>query len=117
MNIIWNCRLQEILKFWAMENPRDFLRQFMGKPAFTFEQWQFGEQRIKPTDLWGYFNEPAKKIKIRPENLTTKFPNGRINTNGWSRKSFNPEYAHMKISDVRAITPPGFAQAFYEANQ
>ncbi len=117
MSIVWACRLRGTLMFWAMESPRGFLRQFIGKPAFSFEQWEFGERRIKPTDLWGYFNAPAKPVKVRPENLTTKFPNGRINTNGWSRKSHNPEYVHLTLADIRAITPPGFAKAFFKANQ
>jgi hypothetical protein len=37
--------------------------------------------------------------------MTIKFPNGRINAIGWS-----------KSSEKRAITPPGFARAFFEAN-
>lgn len=116
MEIIWRCRLSGGLKFWCMENPRGFLRQFMGKPPYTFEQWEFGEPRIKPTDLWGYFNEPAKAVKERPADLTTKFPNGRINTVGWSRKTHLPEHEGLSIADIRAITPPGFAKAFYRAN-
>jgi hypothetical protein len=106
MRIIWDCRIRGNIKFWCLENPRCFTRQFLGLPAMTFEQWQFGDFGIKPTDLWGYFNKPKKLITIRPMGLTKRFPNNRINVIGWS-----------KSSDKRAITPPGFAKAFFEANR
>jgi len=103
--IIWLARKNLGLKFWAMENPRGFLRQFIGRPAFTFEQWEFGESGIKPTDLWGFFNEPKKSVKIRPGGMSKKYPNGRWNAKGWS-----------KSAEKRAITPAGFAKAFMEVN-
>jgi hypothetical protein len=106
MDIIWSIREKHKLKFWALENPRCFLRQFLGIPAFTFEQWEFGDFGIKPTDLWGYFKQPKKKIKTRPEKMSIKYPNGRHNAVGWS-----------KSAEKRAITPPGFAKAFFEANK
>jgi len=106
MDIIWTAREQHRLKFWALENPRCFLRQFLGVPSFTFEQWQYGDNGIKPTDLWGYFKHPKKTVKQRPSGLSKKYPNGRNNAVGWS-----------KSSDKRAMTPPGFAKAFFEANK
>lgn len=62
MNIIWECRShpESNLKFWALENPVGFLRQFLGKPVFTFDPCDFGEPWTKKTDLWGYFNIPTK---------------------------------------------------------
>ena len=105
LRIIWTARKYNDLKWWALENPRCFLRQFIGKPAFTFEQWQFGDNGIKPTDLWGYFKEPHHSKLERPGGMTTKYPNGRHNAKGWS-----------KSAEKRAITPPGFAKAFFEAN-
>ena len=106
LRIIWLARKRLGLKFWAMENPRGFLRQFLGRPAFAFEQWEFGDDGIKPTDLWGFFNDPKKIIKTRPEGMSNKYPNGRWNAKGWS-----------KSAEKRAITPAGFAKAFYKANQ
>jgi site-specific DNA-cytosine methylase len=46
-------------KFWAMENPRGYLRKYMGKPALTFQPWQFGDGWTKATDLWGRFAPPV----------------------------------------------------------
>ena len=106
LDIIWYCRVKAMIKWWAMENPRGFLRQFMGKPAFQFEQWEFGHKGVKPTDIWGYFNEPKKKVKMKPEGLSKYYPGGSRNGLGWSKNSVE-----------RAITPAGFAKAFYEANK
>lgn len=105
LEIIWQVRCNYKLRFWAMENPRGFLRQFMGSPAYCFQHWEFGDHGIKPTDLWGYFKRPQMTVAFRPSEMTDKFPNGRINAKGWS-----------KSSAKRAITPPGFAKAFFEAN-
>lgn len=119
LKIIFHCRFTGNLKFWAMENPVGLLRQFIGKPAFSFQQWQFGDMQIKPTDLWGYFRDPKPTIKERPAALTIQFPNGRSNSRGWSKPECPEEYKHLNLNRAakRAITPPGFAKAFYLANQ
>lgn len=116
--IIWNCRIMGNLKFWAMENPVGFLRQFIGIPSYQFEHWEFGDQQIKRTDLWGYFKPPRKTVANRPENLTIKFAS-RINGRGWSKPACPTEYRHLRLdrAAVRAITPPGFAKAFFKANK
>ena len=106
LELIWQARKRGKLRFWALENPRGFLRQFLGKPPFCFEHWEFGDKGIKPTDLWGYFNPPIRKIKSRPQNLSRIYPNGRHNAIGWS-----------KSADKRALTPAGFALAFFAKNR
>lgn len=105
LNIIWGCRYRKKLHFWCLENPRGFLRQFLGKPAMTFQPCQFGDEAGKFTDLWGYFNLP--KIK----DVNAKPIKGKYNTESlWYNKvGVDPK--------VRAITPPNFARAFYEANK
>jgi hypothetical protein len=118
MNIIWHCRTHGNLKFWAMENPRGFLRQFMGKPAYTFEQWQFGANTVKVTDIWGYFNEPKPTVKVRPEQITTCIGHS-TNSRHWAEPIVPDEYKALKLDRAakRAITPAGFAQAFFRANK
>lgn len=106
LNIIWGCQFENRLKFWALENPRCILRRFLGRPTFRFEQWQYADWGIKPTDLWGYFNNPPKLVKFRPKGITKKYPNGSVCFVGWSQSA-----------EIRATTPAGFAKAFYEANQ
>lgn len=105
LEIIWESRLSGGLRFWALENPRAFLRQFLGKPAYTFEHWEFGDDGIKPTDLWGYFEMPKRTVRVRPAGLSQRFPNGRWNAKGWS-----------KSAEKRGITPQNFANAFFRVN-
>lgn len=64
LRIIWQCHPS----FWCLENPRGFLRQFLGKPPLTIWYWQFGDTLGKPTDLWGYYN-PPKTIYTEPPGL------------------------------------------------
>jgi hypothetical protein len=119
LKIIWQCRLGGTLQFWALENPVGYLRQFLGRPHFTFEQWQFGESKIKRTDIWGYFNEPRPPVKNRPSDLIYISPKGRHNSRDWSKVNCPPEYRHLKLdrAALRAITPPKFAEAFFKANK
>jgi len=39
--------------YWFLENPRGYLRQFIGQPTATVTYCQYGEDYMKPTDLWG----------------------------------------------------------------
>lgn len=106
LEIIWECRYsnESNLKFWCIENPTGYLRQFLGKPAMTFTRCQFGDEGGKPTDLWGYFNEPKLLYpNAKPER-------GRDNTES---KWYNSVRQHSK----RSITPPGFANAFFRSNK
>ncbi|RGU89822.1 DNA cytosine methyltransferase [Clostridium sp. AF15-17LB] len=119
LKIIWQCRIHTKLAFWALENPVGFMRQFMGRPHFTYEHWQFGDMQIKPTDIWGYFKEPAATVKIKPQGMTKRYANGRTNCNTWCNANCPDEYKGMGLNRaaIRAITPPGFANAFYKANK
>jgi hypothetical protein len=129
MQIIWEVQIHTKLDFWALENPRGLLRRFLGKPAYTFEQWQFGGELSKPTDIWGYFNPPAPTVKEKPE-IAKYLCNGRANTRKFTPVSYAnpkvpPEYSgyisqftnHARRAAIRAITPTGFADAFYRANK
>lgn len=119
LEIIWQCRIHTKLTFWALENPVGFMRQFLGRPHFTFEHWQFGEAQIKPTDIWGYFQEPVPTVKIKPQGLTKRYANGRTNVKNWCNANCPEEYKGMGLNRaaIRAITPRGFAEAFYKANK
>lgn len=104
MQIIWHVRsANKGLKFWALENPTGYLRQFLGRPSFSFKQWQFGDGREKPTDLWGYFNQPTPTVRTRPESFTE-----------WGKERVQDG---LDRAAVRAMTPQGFARAFMEANK
>ena len=95
------------LKFWCLENPNSLLKRFLGKPAFEFNPYDFGDDYKKKTHLWGWFNDP---IKNPIECTKPKFD--RLKT-----KEIHPEYyGELTRQERRAITPTGFAKAFYEAN-
>ena len=85
-------------KWWALENPRNKLRRYLGTPAMTFKQWYFGDGQEKPTCLWGDFNSP----KYRPGKRT---------------KPSTYKTSRQNADTKDAITPAGFAKAFFEANQ
>lgn len=114
LRIIWACRASGSLKWWVLENPVGFLRQFLGAPAVTFMAWQYGGEHIKPTDLWGYFQTPKKTVKgsAKPVRPKGRMPGG---TRDWS---FAKNGANgLTRQEIRSMTPPGFAKAFFEANQ
>lgn len=115
MRIIWACRSAGSLEWWAMENPTGMLRQFLGIPAYRFMQWQYGGLADKPTDIWGYFKIPTPTHKIRPATAINMNLNPR-----WTHPEIPAELKPLGIraarAAVRAITPPGFARAFFLAN-
>jgi len=97
--------------FFALENPVGFLRQFLGPPQLTFKPCDHGDPYTKSTDLWGWFVHPKKN----PVEVIK--PKGRVNggTRDWSfAKCGNGKYTRQEL---RSMTPPGFAKAFYEANR
>jgi len=130
LNIIWACQYKlksdqqkySPLKFWALENPYyGMLRWFLGKPAFVFNPFEFGHNYQKKTSIWGHFNEPIKNpVKMTDEQKE------KVKTNSQPM----PKFDYMKSSTIapewfgkldrkarRAITPRGFATAFYNANR
>ena len=116
LRIIWECQYKvksntvkiTTLKFWVLENPNGFLKYFIGKPIFEFNPYDFGDNYKKRTSLWGYFNIPKKKpIKCtmpKFDKLSTKEIHGEY-------------YGKHDRQTRRAITPDGFAKAFFEANR
>jgi site-specific DNA-cytosine methylase len=123
LKIIWECSIDNRLKFWAMENPTDMLRHFLGRPRFSYRQWEFGDWGIKPTDIWGFFNEPRKTVSERPGGLQYRYKTtGKVNTMAWAsraqlRRRTGCTDTRLSRADLRAITPPGFSRAFFRANR
>jgi hypothetical protein len=84
--------------WWALENPEGRLRSYLGPPAYSFHPCDYGDPWTKKTLLWGEFKMPVQK-PVAPAVV-----NWAETVNGKDR------------SRRRAVTPPGFAQAFFEAN-
>lgn len=130
MEIIW--KIQENgapLAFWALENPMGYLYNFLGKPAFYFQHWQFGEEGMtatKRTAIWGYFNEPKKTHTERTIGyITPQRPGSKWNSHSKiHRPQLFPDLTRSKenkawykaSAEERAITCKGFAAAFFKSN-
>lgn len=114
-------------EWWALENPRGYLREYLGGPQLTFQPWEYGDPWTKCTDIWGEFNLPPKMYK-RWEDVPNKLPLYTRPGRGKPNFAYLHKSAHKDIPQLafaspendaafRAITPPGFAQAFYAANR
>lgn len=105
LRIIWRTNPQ----WWALENPKGLLRWWLGKPKLTFDPCDYGDKYLKKTDLWGCFCLP-KQNPIEPDK--------RIKFSLLKSREIHPEYyGKLTRTERRAITPPCFAQAFFESNR
>lgn len=86
--------------FWALENPVGRLKDYFGKPSMYFNPCDFGDPYTKKTALWGKFNT-LKKNPVEP-------------TEGSKLHLLPPS---PERAALRSITPAGFAEAFFKANQ
>lgn len=116
LDIIHECQFTgKRLQFWALENPKARLRWFLGIPHLTMNPYEYGDRVRKPTDIWGNFNLPKKAPVVLTDSEKTKF--------GAHVQKLPPLPDGYKFGDSnnraarRAITPPNWAQAFYEANK
>ena len=113
-------------KFWVMENPVGRLRRMLrgeyklGEPqisvpdslksvvsdiTLSFDPCDYGDPYTKKTLLWGTFNNQLIKNPVEPI---------RVNEQGSWIQSLGGKSERTK--ELRSITPPGFARAFFEAN-
>jgi len=98
--------------FWALENPVGFLCRWLGPAQYIFHPWYFGDPYTKKTALWGKFNIPLRKYNDRTE-IMTEDEIIKCKENRKPQDCGNAEEKAFK----RAITPQGFANAFFKANQ
>lgn len=116
--------------FWLIENPATGkLKDFLGKPDFIYQPWEFGSPWTKKTALWGKFNIPTKlfnkwedlekidNLYIRGNrkkpSLVYLHKNDKYKIKEW-------EWAKDLIQDdmsLRSMCSDGFAKAFYLANK
>lgn len=105
LEIIWYVQKHQKLAFWVLENPVGLLRRFLGNPPYSFYQWQFGNDRNKHTDLWGRFREPKPTVLVKPDHVVK------------SAHNKNADWYSNTTAKRRAITPEGFAKAFFKMNK
>lgn len=132
-------------EWWALENPVGRLRRYIGPPAWTFQPWEYGDPWLKKTCVWGTARQPDKApVAVAPlasagfKKRGGKYKNRQtaINAASNSRHNNPGEFMRMLVKEgyvpsdwihhlgpsphratLRSITPPGFARAFFEANQ
>lgn len=98
LRIIFACQPQ----FWALENPVGWLKDYIGSPVMYFDPCDYGDPYTKKTCLWGTFNEPTK-------SFVDPVQGSKMHLNYGGRSG--------RTKTIRSVTPPGFAKAFFEANQ
>lgn len=118
LQIIWKCQTNDTrLQFWALENPKARLRWFLGKPPFTFNPYEFGDPHRKPTDIWGNFNTELKRTPISLNPSQRKQSHLNLQELPKLPQNYKLPPDMNKRQAARSITPTGFAQAFFKANQ
>lgn len=123
LRIIWKTQP----KFWALENPVGRLSKYIGKPIMYFNPCDYGDPWTKKTCLWGIFNIPTKnKVEANSGFLPHKILSNPVSKNqfdklidcGYLPENYEAIYGNLKDRQtIRAITPAGFAKAFFEANR
>jgi hypothetical protein len=113
--------------FWALENPTGDLRKHLGKPQFSFQPYEFGDGWTKRTDIWGNFDVPEKTHTWETSPKLSLYTRPGRNKPGIAflhkreileipQLAWTSNYCQTD-ADARAITPPGFATAFFNANR
>lgn len=93
--------------WWAMENPVGRLPRLipeLGRPWY-FQPFWFGDAYSKKTGLWGSFNRDLPRRCVKPIRYTKQ--------GSWTQKYGG---SSERTKEARSMTPPGFANAFFQAN-
>jgi len=108
-------------QWWALENPVGTLRRYIGKWKYIFQPYQYGDPWTKRTCIWGEHIKPKEKPVLPVGLWTGGTSSGKLGIVD------HPEYLphdwvhrlppSKNRSVLRSITPPGFAEAFFEANR
>jgi hypothetical protein len=85
--------------WWALENPTGRLRHYYGPPSLSFDPCDYGDPYTKRTHLWGRFTHPVR-TPVTPSL-------------GSATHIIPPSSDRWRL---RSVTPPGFANAFFQAN-
>lgn len=114
--------------FWVIENPATgVLKDYLGKPKFVYQPWEFGSPWAKKTALWGKFNIPEKKYRkwedvLKIPELYTRPGRGKpsLAFNHKSHIQFIREFDCFKVdsdAEFRSLCSQQFAKAFFEVNR
>jgi len=84
-------------KYWFLENPMGMLRTVIGNPPVQIFYAQYGEDRLKPTDVWGRHPKGFKEMQIADKSLLDYTPCPRGTKIGGTQG--------LKNAEVRAKIP------------
>jgi hypothetical protein len=88
--------------FWAAENPAGKLVKWLGEPLLRFQPNWYGDPYTKRTLLWGRFNPNLRRREVAATEGSKM----------WRLYGGKSE----RTKAARSETPPGFSEAFHEAN-
>ncbi|MEP7374737.1 MAG: hypothetical protein ABI675_15180 [Chitinophagaceae bacterium] len=107
-------KILEIVKyfnpgFWVIENPvgrlNDLIPELKEYGPWYWQPFWYGDAWSKKTGLWGKFNPPKILRKVTPARYSSQ--------GSWIQKLGGKSET---TKELRSITPPGFALAFFKAN-
>lgn len=91
-------------RWWALENPVGRLTTYLGPARLSFQPNEYGDTYTKRTLIWGDFTIPSGgKALDRPATASE----------GSKMHKMAPS---EKRTQLRSVTPKGFADAFFRAN-
>ncbi len=88
--------------WWVLENPVGRLKDYIGDPVMWFQPCDYGDPYTKKTGLWGSFN--------------TDLPLNRVDPAEGSKMHLQYGGKSERTKELRSLTPPRFAEAFFRAN-
>lgn len=117
-------------KWWVIENPATGkLKDFLGKPRFIYQPWQYGSPWTKRTALWGNFKIPTPlytdwKYVPKNEKLYVR-PNRPKPSLAFMHKSALNDILEFEFAkdfvktdaDFRSLCSQGFAREFFLNNR
>ncbi len=115
--------------WWVLENPIGRLKDYLGPPKWKFDPCMFGDPWTKRTWLWGHFTPPrplfSPQARCEVEGVfrapaSRPMSMRKVAESGCATKPLPPMdrtiWPGSKRKQERSATPPGFSQAFFEAN-
>lgn len=95
--------------FWALENPigriSTLVPELKGKRLLDFDPCDFGDPYTKRTVLYGHFSPFLVRCPVKPKRTSSQ--------GSWLQ---NLGGKSERTKELRSLTPAGFANAFFQAN-
>ncbi|WP_207515044.1 DNA cytosine methyltransferase [Longitalea luteola] len=96
-------------RFWVIENPvgrlNDLVPELKSYGPWYWQPYWFGDRWTKKTGLWGVFKKPS----VQHKTLLVRYSK----QGSWIQMLGGKSET---TKELRSITPPGFAQSFFDAN-